>query len=246
MDDISFTKRERREERKAVQVADRKSAAYQEKVQRVGLWAVVVVLVVGGVWYLSRGGGSSGQPGPVVPTVNQVTADDWTAGSADAPLMLVEYSDFQCPACGNYYTTVKKVTQDFSNQVHFVYRNFPLRTLHPNAEPAAWAAEAAGRQGKFWEMHDLLFERQSQWADNLNTKSTFHGYAVELGLDGNQFDSDYSSSAVRNKVATDVASGTVAKVPGTPTFFLNGQKVSPSPDYASFSTLINDALAAQK
>ncbi|MFA5954415.1 MAG: thioredoxin domain-containing protein [Patescibacteria group bacterium] len=244
MDPITHqtTKRERREQRKVAWREERQSAVYQQKVRRIGLWAVVFVVVIGGVWLLSKTTSNNGKPGAVVPSVNEITADDWTTGNQSAAVTLVEYSDFQCPACGAYYPTVKKVTQDFSNTVRFVYRNYPLKSIHPNAESAAWAAGAAGRQGKFWEMHDLLFDRQKQWEGSLSTKGTFHDYAVELGLNGDQFDKDYDSSVVRDKVATDVASGNAARIAGTPSFFLNGVQISPAPNYTEFSTLINDQL----
>lgn len=156
-----------------------------------------------------------------------VGENDWVRGTTTAPVILVEYSDFQCPACGAYYPMVKSLKQEFGDDVAFVYRHFPLMQTHPFAEPAARAAEAAGAQSKFWEMHDLLFENQSTWSRASNPIQQFSQYAETLGLDLAQFAEDFESDAAAEKVQNDLRRGVQLGVNSTPTFFLNGKKLQP-------------------
>ncbi|OGC46761.1 MAG: hypothetical protein A3A94_01955 [Candidatus Portnoybacteria bacterium RIFCSPLOWO2_01_FULL_43_11] len=158
--------------------------------------------------------------------IDAISSSDWIKGNKEAKTILVEYSDFQCPACAVYYPLVKKLIEDKGNSFQFTYRHFPL-PQHKNAEQAAYAAEAAGKQGKFWEMHDLIFERQDDWAEAENAKDIFKEYAQSLELNIEQFNQDRDSQAVKDKVQKDYTSGLTNKVNATPTFFLNGEKIQP-------------------
>ena len=186
-------------------------------------------------------------------TANQVfspltavaTASDHVKGNPEATLTLVEYSDFQCPACAAYYPMLKQLTSDFSEEVKFVYRHFPLRQSHRNAEAAARAAVAAARQDRFWPMHDLLFENQARWAETRLAKDEFIEYASTLGLNLDQFRADLDSDETKRQVQDDYASGLKSDVKGTPTFFLNGQKLINPQSYDDFRNLILQALAGQ-
>lgn len=151
-----------------------------------------------------------------------IEAADQVKGNKDAKVILVEYSDFQCPACASFYPIVKKMSQEFSEKIAFVYRHFPL-TQHKNAKPAAYAAEAAGKQGKFWEMHDIIFENQNNWSQEKNAKDLFIKYAQDLGLDIEKFKSDFDSKEISDKIENDYKGGLALKVNGTPSFFLNGK-----------------------
>ena len=111
-----------------------------------------------------------------------VSDSDWSHGSKTATHTIVEYSDFQCPACNSYFPLLKRLTEDHGNEVRVIYRNFPLDQIHPNARAAAWAAEAAGRQGKFFEMHDALFNTQGNWSADANPKIYFEDLSVSLSL----------------------------------------------------------------
>jgi protein-disulfide isomerase len=142
---------------------------------------------------------------------------DHVQGSASAPVTLVEYGDYECPYCGQAYPIVKDVQARIGEGLRFVFRNFPISTSHPHAERAAEAAEAAAAQGKFWEMHDLLYERQRHLTDD-----DLHAYAQELGLDVALFDEELAEHVHADRIHEDFMSGVRSGVNGTPTFYING------------------------
>jgi protein-disulfide isomerase len=149
-----------------------------------------------------------------------VDADrDHTQGAADAPVTLVEYGDFQCPYCGRAYPIVKEVQARMGDRLRFVFRNFPITTSHKYAEQAAEAAEAAGAEGKFWEMHDVLFENQPRLADD-----DLRGYAERVGLDLDRFDADLAEHTYAERVRDDFMGGVRSGVNGTPTYYINGAR----------------------
>lgn len=167
-------------------------------------------------------------------------------GKGQAGVTLVEYGDYQCPYCGQYYPVVKQVVAKYNDQIKFQFRNFPLVNLHQNAFAGARAAEAAALQGKFWQMHDLLYDNQSQWSESDNPSQYFQQYAKQLGLNIDQFSKDYSSNKVNDAINADKAAGDKLNVQGTPTFFLNGKQVQLNADINSFSQQIQDAIAKKK
>ncbi len=178
--------------------------------------------------------------------ITSLRAGDHTIGDTSKKVVLIEYSDFQCPACASYHPLVKQLTQELGNQFVFAYRHFPL-TGHPNADEAARAAEAAAKQGKFWEMHDLLFERQSFWGSEADPEAKFLTYAELLNLNTTTFVADYRSDALKTIVEQSVADGTSIRVDRTPTFFLNGRRLINLPeDYAGFKKLIEDEAKKQQ
>jgi protein-disulfide isomerase len=146
-----------------------------------------------------------------------VSARDHLRGPADAPITLVEYGDFECPFCGMAYPAVKELQRRLGGRLRFVYRHFPGIHEHPHAHLAAEAAEAAGAQGRFWEMHDLLFEHQSA----LELDDVL-GYAARSGLDTDRFRGELETHAYHDRVYEDVRSAVHSGVHGTPTFFING------------------------
>jgi protein-disulfide isomerase len=148
-----------------------------------------------------------------------VGAQDQAAGPDDAPVTLVEYGDYECPYCGMAYPIVKRAQQELGNQLRFVFRNFPLAEAHPHARLAAQAAEAAAAQGKFWEMHDMLFENQTALEPD-----DLVGYAKSIGLDITRFERDLEAGTFAKKVRDDFRSGVRSGVNGTPTFFVNGKR----------------------
>jgi protein-disulfide isomerase len=148
-----------------------------------------------------------------------VGADDHAVGPDDAPVTLVEYGDFECPYCGMAHPIVKRARKTLGSQLRFVFRHFPLAEIHPHARVAAQAAEAAGAQGKFWEMHDTLFEHQ----DALEVEDLL-GYAESLGLDTVKFARDLEAGTFEKRVRDDFRSGVKSGVNGTPTFFINGAR----------------------
>jgi protein-disulfide isomerase len=144
---------------------------------------------------------------------------DHLQGPKDAPMMLLEYGDYECPYCGEAYPVVKAVQQRLGRRLCFAFRNFPLSNSHPHAQRAAEAAEAAGAQGRFWEMHDLLYENQDALADE-----DLAGYAAALRLDVKRFMSEVLSGAHEIRVREDFRSGARNGVNGTPSFFINGER----------------------
>ena len=146
-----------------------------------------------------------------------VSERDHVLGPATAPVTLVEYGDYECPFCGAAHATLEQVRQVMGNDLRFVYRHFPLTQIHPHAYQAAEAAEAAAAQGRFWEMHDLLFENQ----DRLGLRDLI-GYAGALDLDLERFVTDLRGHAYAGRLREDFLSGVRSGVNGTPTFFVNG------------------------
>lgn len=149
----------------------------------------------------------------------EVTDKDHIQGAKNAPVTLVEYGDYECPVCGAAYPIVKDIQGQLGDRVRFVFRNFPLAQMHPHAAQSAEAAESANAQGKFWEMHDTLYENQG----NLTEKDLL-GYGEKLGLDENQFRADLQNEAYNERIEADLMSGAESGVNGTPTFFINGAR----------------------
>src|SRR5690606_34816182 len=141
----------------------------------------------------------------------------------------------------------KALHEKYSKDVLFVFRNFPLISIHPNAFSAARAAEATDKQGKYWEMHDKLFETQTLWGNlSTNQQATFESYAKELGLDVEQFKADYESEEVASKINRDVSSASQFGVQGTPTFILNGEKIENPRDQSGYEKVIEKAIKDSK
>lgn len=172
-------------------------------------------------YFVWLGEGNSGTN----PALLQLSETDWRRGNPEAKIVLIEYSDFQCPACAYYFPLIKQLLEQKSEKILFVYRHFPLSQIHPNALLAAYAAEAAGNQGRFWEMSEKLFLNQEQWAESKQAKQLFLNYAGELGLDQNRFLTDLASEKVKDKVFRDLQSAFLLRLKGTPTFFLNGKEL---------------------
>jgi protein-disulfide isomerase len=167
-----------------------------------------------------------------------VSERDHIRGPSNAPVTLVEYGDYECPYCGQAYAIVKQLQQELGDQVRFVFRNFPLPEIHPHAEHAAEAAEAAADQGKFWNMHDHLFEHQSA----LDFEH-LADYARILSLNEEEFEQDLEDHAESRRVRDDVRGGLESGVEGTPTFFINGVRYDGSYDLNSLRAAILNASA---
>ena len=167
-----------------------------------------------------------------------VGPDDHALGPADAPVTLVEYGDYQCPYCGAAYPIVKQVQERLGDRLRFVFRNFPITTSHPNAEQAAEAAEAAASQGRFWEMHDLLYENQRRLGDR-----HLRGYAEQLRLELESFDRDLSEHVHAARVHEDFMSGVRSGVNGTPTFYINGARHDDAYDVETLLAALDQAAA---
>jgi len=168
-------------------------------------------------------------------------------GSGSSDIVLAEYGDFQCPACGQYYPLVKQVYEKYKDQVKIQFRHFPLVQIHKNAFVSSRAAEAASNQDKFWEMHDLLYENQQTWSEANNPNTIFDGYAKQLGLDVTRFQQDMASQATNDKINADIAEGKNLGANSTPTFVINGKKLEENPNnFEAFVQLIDDAIKAKQ
>jgi protein-disulfide isomerase len=162
---------------------------------------------------------------------------DHMRGPDKSPVTVVEYGDFECPYCGEAEPVIRELLADYGD-VHYVWRHLPLTDVHPHAQLAAEGSEAAARQGKFWEMHDLLLAHQGAL-----TAKDLVGYAGELGLDTDKFTADLRRHAGAAKVASDVDSADLSGVSGTPTFFVNGQRHYGAYDIDSLSAAVSAARA---
>jgi formate-nitrite transporter family protein len=166
---------------------------------------------------------------------------DHVQGPADAAVTLVEYGDYECPYCGAAYPIIKQVQARMGERLRFVFRNFPIATSHPHAEEAAEAAEAAAAQGRFWEMHDLLYENQKRLRD-----SDLRGYAELLELDIDSFDRDLAEHVHAARVHEDFMSGVRSGVNGTPTFYIDGVRYDDSYDLETLHAALERVAQAPR
>ena len=209
------------------------------------LWSIITFVIIGSIFGIiklaskSQTAGSGSNNAAI--TISAINDNENIKGDKEAKATLIEYSDFQCPACGSYYPILKKVSEDMEAQVRFAYRHFPL-PQHKNAKLAATVAEAAGKQGKFWEMHDLIFQNQSDWSEEKNAAVIFAQYAQDLQLDLAKFQTDIASEEIKAKIENDYKSGVKAGVNSTPSFFLNGKKLDNPRNYDEFKNAIEQAL----
>jgi protein-disulfide isomerase len=206
---------------------------------------IVLGLALGSAWYLTRsvpsaptvvGQQASPQQSPGAQTTPAQQLGPFNAGipgadpphthgPASAPAHLEEFGDFECPPCGAFHPILKQMEQEFGDKLHVTFREFPLVPTHQHALAAASAAEAAGLQGKFWEMHDLLYDRQTAWKTQFDVRSVFEGYAKEIGIDVERYKRDVGSDLVQQRIFQDGKRGHSLGVKGTPTVFLNGREV---------------------
>ena len=202
-------------------------------------WVIGIFLVVLGLIFIFSGSGATITPALALDKINP---HDHVEGNASSSVVVIEYADFQCPACRAYYPIVKQMVTQYGGKVAFVYRYFPLSSIHPNAQFAAQAAEAAGMQGKFWEMHNLLYEKQDEWAEQADPMKFFDSYAQLIGINVSQFDSDFKSSADKNIVNGYKNYGIKIGLNATPTFYIAGKRIDNPQSAEAFSLLIQNAL----
>ena len=214
----------------------------KQSIRVMAFWGVSA-LVLGGMIFGMVKIASHNSPNNKIPLslTSAVIESDRIRGNKEAKVVLTEYSDFQCPACASYHQIVRQMHNDFGDKLAIVYKHFPLRQTHANAQIAALSSEAAGKQNKFWEMHDMLFENQKNWESEKNAKEIFIEYALKLGLNLEQFRQDLESKEVKDKVEADYQSGVKAGVNHTPTFFVNGVEIQNPRSYEEFKNIINDA-----
>ncbi|HSX18491.1 MAG TPA: thioredoxin domain-containing protein [Candidatus Saccharimonadales bacterium] len=209
-----------------------------------GLAAVFV-----GIFVIAQGSSNNKNNSSSSGSSNQPTSH--IEGQGKKGVTLIEYGDYQCPVCEIYYQPLKQVYAQFSQDIYFQFRNLPLVTAHPNAFAAARAAEAAGLQNKYWQMHDALYDNQTSWASSNNPLTIFKTYAQQIGLDVNKFTTDYSSSKVNSAINADLAAfQKTGQQQATPTFFLDGKYIdnhqlvdSTGVSVDKFAAIINAEMA---
>lgn len=203
---------------------------------------IVAVGLIGLGLLLWSGSAKKERTGNDLNGVAAVTGAVWTKGNPDAKVVLTEFADFQCPACAAYEPIIHKIAEKYGGQLKLEFRHFPL-PMHPNAISAARAAEAAGAQGKFWEMHDLLYAKQTEWSNSATAKDVFTGYAGSLGLDVAKFTADASSDELAGHVVADTKLGDSLNVNYTPYLLLNGKRLENPKTEDEFIATIEKALA---
>jgi protein-disulfide isomerase len=201
----------------------------------IGVVTATLILLLGGVWLIS------GRQKPPE-KVNLAAEGSQTRGADNGNVTLVEFGDFQCPSCKTIDLVLKQLIKEFPDNLTLVWRNFPL-TGHKNARAAASAAEAAGKQGKYWEMHDKLFETQTGWSGADNAGELFAGYAQSLELDKQKFLDDTNSADITEIIRRDMQMGYDLGITGTPTFFINGEEMAIPGSLDDFRAIIKAAVA---
>lgn len=220
----------------------------KKKMNKIMWWVGGIALLVFSVWFIVAvvNNPSSSSTTTTTLTAPAPKSTDMTFGNPQAKVVLTEYADFQCPGCGAYYPIVKKLTEDYKDKLFFVYRFFPLTNIHRNALQASEAGYAASKQGKFWEMHDVLFEHQNDWAELPDPTSTFMSYAQQVGLNIDQFKKDSTSSNTENYIKSQEQAAIDLGLPGTPSFFIDGKQIQNPAGYDAFKQLIDQQLAQAK
>jgi protein-disulfide isomerase len=193
---------------------------------------IVVVAAVAAIWFFSRSKTQTGSTnGGVTPVATPLGPPEPGAspahveGPADALVTLEEFGDFQCPPCGELYPVLKEMEHEFGPRLRVIFRQFPLVPAHAHALSAARASEAAGLQGKFWQMHGLIYENQKGWTKSFDVRPIFEGYAKQIGLDMERYQRDLGSEVVQQRITEDGKRARSLNITGTPTVFLNGREL---------------------
>ncbi len=208
------------------------------------LLVIVIVLgLLGGTLVLTKkkNNDTQGSTGST-----SATTSNHRTGNLSSKVTLTEFGDFQCPACKSYYPIVRQVKEEYNDKIIFEFKHFPLVQIHPNAFVASRAAEAAGKQGKFFEYHNLLYENQDSWAQDKNPNSYFEEFAKQLGLNVEQFKKDMISESVASTINADAKLAQSIGANSTPTFAINGKKIANPKSVDEFKKVIDEALASNK
>jgi protein-disulfide isomerase len=186
---------------------------------------IVLAITIVALFFLLRS--RQDRDSPVSAPTPQSTTEAGRKPPEGVVVTLEEFGDYQCPPCGTLHPTLKKLKQEFGPNLNFVFRNLPLTTMHKNALAAAQAAEAARMQNRFWEMHDLLYENQDLWKDDINPQSIFWQFASDLGLDTARFSRDMADRPVKLRIEADQSAAAELGIDGTPTLLIDGRRLRP-------------------
>lgn len=210
-----------------------------------GIGICTLVLLFGGVFFLSKNSPPSADPAVTDETIIEkdklIRADSYQTASQSSKLTIVEFLDYECEACGAAHPILKKALNEYGDKVNFVVRHFPN---HTNSIPAANAVEAAGEQGKYWEMHNMMFDKQTEWAEQRTPQTEkFLGYAQSLGLNIDQYKTSTGANKYSEKITRDKNEGITIGVDATPTFFINGSKKVGVIPYEEWKKIIDEELS---
>lgn len=211
--------------------------------QFLGVLAAIIIVFVGIFAFTSKSSDNKSSSSKS----SSSSLSQHVVGAGTAGVTLVEYGDYECPYCQQYYPTVKTIQQQYGDKIKFQFRNFPLVNIHRNAFAAARAAEAAALQNKYWEMHDTLYQTSNWqiWTNASDPTPYFKDYAQQLGLNVSKFTTDFASSQVNDTINADMAEGNNLNITGTPTFFINGKKTEIANSTEAFQKAIDSAISAQ-
>jgi len=216
-------------------------------VSGIAILAVIGFVVVLGMYFNKDkdlltadlpGGNNTNTEGNQKEAQIKVAQDDNVRGNFEAPVTIVEFSDFQCSFCGRFHPTLQRILDDYPDQIRWVYKHFPLDQIHPQARPAAEASECAAEQGKFWEFADGLFENQTRFGE-----SFYQELATQLGLNMSEFEDCVSLRKYQDKVESDLQEGIKAGVGGTPNSFINGQSIPGAASYEQIKSVVESILS---
>lgn len=211
---------------------------------------ITLVIFIGGIFLFTKGGSTNVStkvvnsslliPQNAVETSGFVNGE-YLPASSSSTVTLVEFGDYECPACGVYSPLVKQLLTEFAGKITYIFRNYPL-PQHKNAPITSYAVEAAGLQGKYWEMHEKVYATQADWSNLSDPKDLLIGYAKDFGLDTTKFAADLSNQIIKDKVKSDTNDGNTIGITETPTFYLNGQKIQLAGSYDQLKSVVQAVL----
>lgn len=247
MDDRKPTKYELRQLKKTTENQTKIKQKNKKIFLRCFLWLITAILITITFWQVDRFVKNREENNASIltstSTILAIKSDDWIKGTTTAPVVLVEYSDFECPACSEYNSLLEKLYSDYGGQLAIVYRHYPW-FFHKQALPAALAAEAAGEQGKFWSMSNLLFSKQADWSNQSGTEA-FVGYAEQLGLDVQKFKISLTKDELRKKIENQLAEGKKIGIDYTPAFAIDGKIIVNPKSYEEFKQVIDQTIKSR-
>jgi len=237
-----LTKKEKRELRKLKWQEELKKQQQTQKLKKIGLWTTVTIVILAAIGFILLLANTSDTSSVTLMKVKPISSFDIIKGNKNAKVSLIEYSDFQCPACAAYHSLVNQLLINYKDEIYFAYRFFPISSIHKNAMSSAQASYAAYKQGKFFEMSDLLFNNQATWQDLDNPTTTFEDYATSLKLDLQKFRTDLNSGETKDFIQSELDEGLNAGITYTPSFILNGKLIQNPNSYEAFKKLIDDEI----
>ena len=240
-EDHKLTKKEKKELRKLEWQEKAKTETRNVKIKKFSIWGGIILVFLVVAFVLVQAVTAPTQPVQNI-KIAPITSRDISKGDPKAPVKLIEYADFQCPACAAFHPVVNQILSNYGNKIFYVYRMFPLINAHPNAIISAQAAYAAYKQGAFFKYDDLLYNKQTEWADLQDPKTALVDYAASLKLDTTKFKADMLSGVTQKYVQDSENEALSEGIDQTPSFFINGNLIQNPNSYDAFKQLIDAAL----